>query len=120
MLRINPQQLANIATSRFEQRLVRVLVETVPDAQGVIDTPKGRQLLREQCDLARSYRLLSELDIARFVITAWLIGPQFDSRIPAFTEILNDTQLTPSQKSEAIARVASTVLTELTISKYQV
>jgi hypothetical protein len=120
MLQVNQQQLRGIGTARFEQRLVQLLVETAPEASGSINTPEGLRVLREQIDRARAYGFNSELDLARYAITAWLLGTKFDSRIPAYSEILRNPTLTPTQKSEAIAQVSSTVLTELAIGKRQV
>ena len=113
MLKLTPHQLDAIAESRFRQRLSDLLLESMPDSRGVIDTPEGQQSLTEQCANARSYGMRTELDIANYVITAWLMGRDFDTRFPAMKEILASLELTPTQKSSLITQVSSVVLCEL-------
>ena len=113
MLTLTPHQLDAIGEARFQQRLSDLLLESVPDSRGVIDTPEGRQVLREQCAKARSYGMGAELDVANYVITAWLLGLDFDTRFQAMSEVLGSDLMTPSQKAFAITQITSVVLAEL-------
>ena len=70
-LSFESRQVADLAQHRFERRLGQLLIDTLPDARGVIDQPGGRQALRRQSAKARSYGLAAELDVARYVITAF-------------------------------------------------
>lgn len=106
-------QFDDLARCRFESRLTAVIVETCPGAKGQIDTPEGQQMLRRQCQRASRYGLVAELDVARYVVTAWLLGTDFDERFPAMAEILNSESLRPAQKAETIELVCTAVLAEL-------
>jgi hypothetical protein len=113
MLTLAPHQLSAIGEARFQQRLGDLLLESVPDSRRVVDTPEGCQALREQCAKARRYGMGAELDVASYVIAAWLLGLDFDTRFPAMAEVLANDQMTPSQKAFAITQITSVVLAEL-------
>ena len=113
MLSFSSQKLDTIAEARFQQRLSDMMLESLPDSRGVIDTPEGQKTIAEQCAKARSYGMSTELDIANYVITAWLLGLDFDTRLTAMREILAMPELTASQKATLITQVSSVVLAEL-------
>ncbi|WP_394787797.1 hypothetical protein [Rhodoferax sp.] len=112
-MQIQQAQIDSLATGWFEQRMVKLIGDTIAGARESVNSMAGRAFLQEQTARASRHGLLVELDVARFVITAWLLGSDFDSRIPAFVEILGDPTLLPSQKSKAIELVAANLLTEL-------
>ena len=116
MLQLRQAQIDSLAAAWFEQRLVRLIADTIPAARDSVNTEAGKSFLRQQSAQAQHHGLVVELDVARFAITAWLLGPDFDSRIPAFAEILRDLQLTAAQKSKAIELIASNLLAELRAS----
>jgi len=109
MLTFSSQQLDTVAEAWFQQRLSDLL----PDSRGVIDTPEGQKTVAEQCAKARIYGMRTELDIADYVITAWLLGLDFDTRLTAMKEILAAPDLTASQKAALITQVSSVLLDEL-------
>ena len=113
MLTLTPHQLNAIGEARFQQRLRDLLLDSVSDSRGVIDSPEGRKILSEQCAKARSYGMGAELDVASYVIAAWLMGLDFDTRFAAMSEVLTSDQMTPSQKAFAITQITSVVLAEL-------
>lgn len=110
MILFRQSELDALAGARFERRLVELLCEEDPAAADTLGTQAGMRMLREQCGKARRYGLHGELDVARYVITAWLLGPDFDQRFPAMAEVLNASALAPAQKAEAIQRVALATL----------
>lgn len=112
-LALTPQQMNRAADRRFERRLADTLAQGDPQAAAELESPEGQALLRAQIKRAGAHGMKAELDVARYVITAWLMGPDFDEQMPAMAEILRAPSLTPSQKAEAIERVASTVLQQL-------
>jgi hypothetical protein len=113
MLEFSSQQISAIGESRFQERLLEFLLKNQPDTQGVLDTTEGKKTLAEQCSKARHYGLSTELALANYVITAWLLGADFDTRFPAMNEILSDPTTDGTQKSELIAQIASLVLGKL-------
>jgi hypothetical protein len=112
-MQLNAQQMQTMAESNFENRLVETIARDRPEAKAALTSVDGKQVLREQVALARGYGLASELDVARFVITAWLLGPGFDTKFPAMNQVLTAPQLPPEQKSDFIERICSAVLIEL-------
>jgi len=112
-MQISCTQMDAMAQARFEQRLAGLISGEDERAREALLAPEGREQMRGQIGLARDYGLRSELDISRFVIVAWLLGPGFDTRFPAMAQVLNAPQLEPGQKSDFIERICSAVLTEL-------
>lgn len=106
-------QLSDLASKRFESRIGEIVSQGDPAAVSYFASAEGTKALRDQCAKARAYGLVLELDIGRYVITAWQLGPDFDERFPAMSEYLRTTRLTPSQKADAVERIATAVLTEL-------
>ena len=106
-------QIGQLADQQFERRLVGVLAQSDPQATEAFATPDGMNELRQQCIKARTYGLESELDIAKYVLSAWLLGQDFDVRFPAIQEFLRTDRLGPSQKAEAIERITLSILAEL-------
>ncbi len=112
-LTFSPEQMADASEWRFERRLMGVIAESDPTALEVLGTPEGLAMLRKQCSKARQYGMSAEMDIARYGVSAWLMGPDFDTRFPAIAEVLGAERLSASQKAEAIERICTAVLLEL-------
>lgn len=110
------QQLQETAENRYLGRLRDILVagSTPPSAtRAELDGPEGTAMLQAQVANARRYGMRSELDLARYVITAWLLGLDFDTRFPAMAQVLTADRLGPSQKAEALERISTTLLETL-------
>ena len=110
---LDQHQMGRLTDRRFEQRLIQLLSQSDPAAGLVFRAPEGLAELRLQCAKAWRYGMQAELDVARYVVTAWLLGPDFDERFPAMAEILGSDRITAAQKAEAIERISVAVLTEL-------
>lgn len=104
-LRLSESQIDAVAINGFLRRVVSIIAELDPSAPAVLGTPEGKQVLQQQYDNAVGYGLVAELDLGRYLVTAWFLGPDFDTRLPAMEEILKHRRMTPSQKMEAIERV---------------
>jgi hypothetical protein len=89
-MRIRDRQLGFLAQQSeadYVERLTRFLQNEFPDAS----TEPVLTLLVEvasQVRKARSYEITSEQDIAIYVITAWLLGVDFDTGFPAAENVL--------------------------------
>ena len=114
---IRESQLGQLATERLLDRIVDILCATHPDARPQLISEPGRRVLREQYGKANGYGLSSELDAARYVITAWLLGTDFDTRFPAMQEILRDASLSPERKADSIEGFSVTLLETLQAGK---
>lgn len=113
VLRIFPEQLDELAKQRFENKLIGLIGRHDLEARADLETPDGRAELRRQCERARAYGLSRSADLARYVVTAWLMGPDFDSQHGAMREVLTSTRLSPAQKADAIGKITVAVLRTL-------
>jgi hypothetical protein len=113
MLHMSGVQMEAAALLRFERRIIDVLAAEDRTARAVLDTREGRLGIRQQIERAQAYGLFTELEVARYLITAWLLGPDFDRRFPAMQELLETVALTPAAKAEALERVTVTLLNGL-------
>lgn len=112
-MKISQAQLDSMGEERFLNRMVDILAEDDPSAPKTLNTPEGRSVLRQQYEKAQAYGLVTELDAARYIITAWTLGIDFDTRFPAMREILTAPNLTPSQKADAIEQVTKALMETL-------
>lgn len=112
-IHISPQQMQQWGEQHFERRLIHVVAQGDPAALQTLTAPEGRAQLRDQIRKARAYGLTTELEVSRYVITAWVMGLEFDTRLGAYREFLTAPQLTPAQKGEALERITRAVMEEL-------
>lgn len=71
----------------YELRLAKFLRAQFPDATLDSDEILRRGIVT-QIKKAQRYGLVSELAIADYVITAWVLGDEFDIKFPAAQEVL--------------------------------
>lgn len=114
-IRLSSRQLTRSSERRFVARLVGLLQSTGRGA--VTDDPESYGEIQGQCARAAAYGLVSELDVARYVVTAWTLGADFDEQFPALRELLVAPNLTATQKSEALELVTNALMTELAQSR---
>ena len=90
VLRIRKDQFALFSahqSSGFELRLAEFLQAQFADA-AQIPLLTLRPEVAAQIERAQGYGVKSEQDIADYVVTAWLLGIDFDTRFPAANEVL--------------------------------
>jgi len=114
---IRNSQFDELGTQRVLGRIVEIICSTHPDARPALTSDEGRKTLREQYRKANHYGLSSDLDVASYVITAWQLGPDFDTRFPAMREILNNSAIPSDRKAESIGRFTVTLLETLVHGK---
>jgi hypothetical protein len=113
VISLNTRQLEAASSARFERELIATIAGGREEVRRTLASPEGLAQLREQHKRANAYGLTSELEVARYVITAWLLGADFNERFPAMKEVLETQALSPAQKGDALERIASTLLGEL-------
>ena len=118
MLAFSEEQFDGMAVETFLERVIGIIAEADPNAESQLRTADGRRILHEQYDKALQYGLAMELETAQYILTAWLLGTDFDIRFPAMQEILIHPKLSASQKANGIEQTA-TMLLELLKSKGQ-
>jgi hypothetical protein len=87
---IRKQQLTFLnehQAATYELRLTRFLREQFPEAAEV-DAAELRPAVAAQICKGRAYGCEDEQDAAAYVITAWLLGTDFDARFPAARDVL--------------------------------
>ena len=103
MIKISQSQWDALGQASFDDRLVAILrthharqVEAMPFAELV-------RALHRQKERATAWGLHDERSVAQYVYTAWLMGEEFDRRIPSVNQILRDRRLTATQKGTALS-----------------
>jgi hypothetical protein len=109
-LHISEQLYEDMARERFLERICTMLGESYPAARATLAGADARAQLRKQYERAHRYGFTTELDLGRYLITAWILGADFDTRYPAIAEILALNNQTSAQKSEAIEQVTTTLM----------
>jgi len=113
MFVLKPEQLTVLGERSFAQRFREVLVEAYPARAGRIPPSELEAQILKQARNAEEYGLLSEQPVATFVMTAWLLGPDFDEKIPAVQEQLSSNRLTENEKAEWLERFSVLLLQTL-------
>lgn len=84
MLAFTEQQMDRMATESFLERMISAIAESEPTADAELHSPDGKRILHEQFEKAHLYGLSTELELGQYIVTAWLLGTDFDTRFPAF------------------------------------
>jgi len=111
--RLSGEQIEALSRLLFESRLIELISREQPDARAELESPSGREELRRQCGKAQRYGLTRSADVARYVITAWLMGPDFDETFGAMREVLQSRELNAAQKAQEISQISVAVLRTL-------
>lgn len=106
------QAFTDAGESAFDERLTDFLRQRFPDAR---DENREQVLnsVRPQAKRARTYGLETEREIAQYVVTAWILGPEFQSDFPAAQMVLQSHALTPGAKAEWLSHFTLTLLSKL-------
>jgi hypothetical protein len=96
----------------FLQRFRSVLLESFEEARRIPIEDLNATVL-EQLRKAERYGLVSEQQAATFVMTAWLLGSDFDMLFPAVRERLSDPRLSQRTKAKWLEAFAERLLSAL-------
>ena len=104
MLTIREEQFRALELAqedRFITRLMDFLRQRFPDS---LEMPPDMLMaeMRRQFEKAQYYQIVTEQGVATYVITAWLLGVDFDNEFPAAQEILS-SNVTPEYKQHWLA-----------------
>jgi hypothetical protein len=102
MIHITNEQMARMGWLAFEARLVGLVRESYPGQCAHLDDDQMRLAIRPQMARARQHGLTDERSMATFVNAAWLLGENFDERVPALAQVLAAPALTAAEKARAI------------------
>jgi hypothetical protein len=109
----NSGQMQRIGEQSFLTRMREILAEQFPDQQAFLASPEFEPTVLALVERAASYGLGDEQSAATFVLTAWLLGAEFDTDFPGLQELLAQEDLTAHQKCAALESFAQTLLEDL-------
>ncbi len=117
MISFTQGQFDQLGRSDFSSRMVAILREQFPDQTAAFTDEQLAAPIPELVSRAGGYGLTDEQSAAIFVLNTWLLGRDFDQRIPALKQILEEKQLSPGTKADALTNFSVTVFHELEQAK---
>ena len=113
MIRITQDQMDALALdqqARFADRVVTHLKEHFPDAAVLAPTELHAGVLKQIAN-AEGYGLYLEQEQAAYVTSAWLMGEDFDTRMPAAESVLSAAALTGEEKRQWLEEFTRKIFT---------
>lgn len=99
MLSISQNQLDRLGAQSFVERMAAVIVEADPCATDEVGSDSFAATVLAQVDTARRYGLHSARHAAIYVLSAWMLGLDFDQQLPAVQAALVNPSYSPDQKA---------------------
>ena len=113
MNQISSAQWNRLGQDSFDARLIAVIRRNHPEQAAKMDFGSLIGAFHRQTAKARRYGLNDEHSAATFVYTAWLMGEEFDTRIPAVAQILGDKKMLAVDKAQALGNFSKLVFRTL-------
>lgn len=101
-MKLNRKQINLLADTVYLQRMRNYLYDSFPEAKNEsVDELNG--ILIELTQRAQlKYGMVLEVDIAPFIVGAWVFGVNFDEEFSIVRNILNNSSLASFEKSEKL------------------
>ena len=103
MLKISRAQWDTMGEASFDARIVAILRTHHPKQAAALPFADLVHVIHRQTARAALYGLNDECSTAQYVYTSWLMGEEFDTRIPSLRQILRDRTLTAAEKRTALS-----------------
>jgi hypothetical protein len=113
MNQISSEQWKQLGRDSFDARLIAIIRRNHPDQAAKMDFAGVVDALHRQLAKAQHYGLTDEHSAATYAYTAWLLGAEFDSRIPAIAQILQDKRMKAGDKAKALGNFSRLVFRTL-------
>jgi uncharacterized protein (DUF2342 family) len=113
MNQISSEQWNQMGRDSFDARLIAIIRRNHPEQAEKMDFVQVVGAFRRQATKAQHYGLNDEHSAATYVYTAWLMGEEFDTRIPAVAQILADRRMKSTEKATALANFSRLVFRTL-------
>ncbi len=113
MTTISQAQWNRMGQDSFDSRLVAILHKHHPAQAARMPFADLVAAIHRQSAQARCYGLNDERSVATYVYTAWLMGEEFDRRIPSIAQILRERTMTSADKTEALSNFSKLVFRSL-------
>jgi hypothetical protein len=115
MLKLSSDQEAVFAAEArraYQERVVDLLREGFDNARAMRRRDL-RPVVREQIDKAKGHGLISMRQVATYVVTAWILGVDFDERFPVLRRTLHNWDIDPQRKAEILIEHTMALLSAL-------
>jgi len=102
MMEMTPEQMAALSeqsVSEFVDRLIDLFANRYPRIKEV-PRDEMRRFVREQMARAEGYGFELEPDFGAYVLTAWVLGPEFDRQYAPVQAVLNSPAYSRDEKRE--------------------
>ena len=99
---ISPQQWHRIGRDSFDARMVAVIRRHHPAQAARMPFEQLVPAIHRQVARARAHGLNDERSVATYVYAGWLLGEEFDRRVPAIAQVLAERRLHAAEKAAAI------------------
>lgn len=109
MIQISRSQWDAMGQASFDDRLIAILRAHHPAQVAAMPFAELVRALHRQKDRAQAYGLDDERSVAQYVYTSWLMGEEFDRRIPSINQILRDRRMPATQKGAALSHFSQLV-----------
>ncbi|MFL6628724.1 MAG: hypothetical protein ACJ8IK_11125 [Burkholderiaceae bacterium] len=93
--------------------MVAIIRRHHPEQAARLDFSALVAAIHRQTARARHHGLADERSVATYVYTAWLMGEEFDRRIPAVAQLLADRTMSAADKSQALTNFSKLVFRAL-------
>jgi len=113
MLEISRTQWDTLGQGGFDARLIAILRRHHPRQVDAVPFAELVHAIHRQTSRARGYGLHDERSVAQYVYTGWLMGEEFDRRIPAAQQILRERRMSASDKAVALGHFSQLVFAAL-------
>ena len=113
MNQISSEQWARMGRDSFDARLIAIIRRNHPEQAAKMDFAALVGAFRRQATKAQHHGLTDEHSAATYVYTAWLMGEEFDTRIPAVAQILADRRMKALEKAKALSNFSRLVFRTL-------
>lgn len=110
VLRIRTAQSKLLAQESFCDRMMAIICQHYPGEARTIHAEDMRAAIIHQTKAAKGYGLGDEQAVAKYVLAAWLLGPDFDRRLPIAAHILSTPGLSSAAKAGALEHLSVTLL----------
>lgn len=101
-----------LSTPQFRQQLIQLLHESFPDSR-LVPAGQMNQSLTNVLQKAQGYGLDNQADLASYVITAYVLGENFDTEVPEAAQVLQNSRYSSHQKAAQLENWTKQVMNAL-------
>ena len=113
MVTITRTQWDQMGQDSFDSRLISIIRRNHPDQASRVPFADLVAAIHRQVAKAQCYGLRDERSAATYVYAAWLLGEEFDRRIPAVAQILQERRMPAADKATALGNFSKLVFRTL-------